>query len=76
MKIQQELFNPSGFNHGNTPQNVHALLLTERGYSVGSLKYHLKKAKLNNEEKAHFSAPYSIIIVPNILKQFYFITNS
>ena len=35
---------------------------------VGSLKYHLKKAKLNNEEKAHFSAPYSIIIVPNILK--------
>jgi len=30
MKIQQELFNPSGFNHGNTPQNVPTLLLTER----------------------------------------------
>ena len=30
MKIQQELFNPSGFNHGNTSKNVPTLLLTER----------------------------------------------
>jgi hypothetical protein len=36
--------------------------------SVGSLKYHLNKAKLNSEEQANFSVPYSIIIVPNILK--------